>query len=93
MVTSEGMRSSSMIWRTKSRSGCDADGNPISISLNPVSRRVSNIFILRAGSIGSISAWLPSRRSTLHHRGARVIRLDGHVRSSSGGGTNGRYLS
>ena len=32
---------------------------------------------LRAGLIGSISAWLPSRRSTAHHSGAVVIRLFG----------------
>ena len=45
---------------------------------------------LRAGSIGSIRAWLPSRRSTLHQRGARVITRDGHVRSGSGIGANAR---
>ena len=45
---------------------------------------------LRAGSMGSIRAWLPSRRSTLHQRGARVITFDGHVRSGSGIGVNGR---
>ena len=38
---------------------------------------------LRAGDIGSISAWLPSRRSTAHHCGARVITLSGQVRSGS----------
>ena len=48
---------------------------------------------LRAGSIGSISAWLPSRRSTEHQRGAFVSFLSGHVRSGSSRGTNGRYLS
>src|SRR5690242_11359004 len=36
---------------------------------------------LRAGLIGSISAWLPSRRSTAHHIGAVVMALSGHVRS------------
>ena len=51
---------------------------------------------LRAGLIGSISAWLPSRRSTAHHRGALVIdpigpdsrigELDGSTSSA-----NGRY--
>src|ERR1700686_313901 len=54
---------------------------------------VSNILSLRAGSIGSISAWLPSRRSTLHQRGALVIRADGQVRSSSRAGRKGRYFS
>ena len=36
---------------------------------------------LRAGSIGSMSAWLPSRRSTEHHSGAFVMRWSGQVRS------------
>src|SRR5207302_8034078 len=54
---------------------------------------VSNILSLRAGSIGSMSAWLPSRRSTLHQRGALVIRADGQVRSSRGAGRNGWYFS
>src|SRR5690554_1912204 len=36
---------------------------------------------LRSGLMGSMSAWLPSRRSTAHQRGACVMRLDGHVRS------------
>ena len=38
---------------------------------------------LRAGLIGSISAWLPSRRSTAHHIGARSMTLSGQVRSGS----------
>jgi hypothetical protein len=45
----------------------------------PTSR--SNIRRLRSGLIGSIRAWLPSRRSTAHHWGAAVIRLFGQVRS------------
>ena len=36
---------------------------------------------LRSGLIGSMSAWLPSRRSTAHHSGARSMALPGHVRS------------
>ena len=32
---------------------------------------------LRAGLIGSIRAWLPSRRSTAHHSGARSMTLSG----------------
>lgn len=50
---------------------------------------------LRAGLIGSISAWLPSRRSTAHHSGARSMTLSGQVRSGSRIGStssaNGRY--
>src|SRR5699024_405341 len=37
---------------------------------------------LRAGSIGSIRAWLPSRRSVDSHRGAVVICLVGQVRAA-----------
>ena len=54
----------------------------------------SNMRRLRAGLIGSISAWLPSRRSTAHHSGALVMRLSGQVRSGSDTGStiswNGR---
>ena len=70
-----------MSERTKSHSVCDADGKPISISLYPILTSRSNILRLRAGVIGSIRAWLPSRRSVDSHRGALVIRWSGHVRS------------
>ena len=50
---------------------------------------------LRAGLIGSISAWLPSRRSTAHHSGALSMTRSGQVRSASLIGStssaNGRY--
>ena len=36
---------------------------------------------LRAGLIGSMRAWLPSRRSVDSHRGAVVMLLPGQVRS------------
>src|ERR671928_589887 len=52
----------------------------------------SNIRRLRSGVIGSISAWLPSRRSTAHQRGATLVVLSGQVRSGSGTGVNGAYL-
>src|SRR5688572_20586363 len=42
---------------------------------------MSNMMRLRSGLIGSMSAWLPSRRSTAHQRGAVVMRFDGQVRS------------
>ena len=48
---------------------------------------------LRSGSIGSISAWLPSRRSTLHHSGALSMRLFGQVRSARTMGSHGWYFS
>ncbi len=47
---------------------------------------------LRSASMGSISAWLPSRRSTLHQIGARVMARDGHCRSGNATGWTGRYL-
>ncbi len=93
IVTSSGIRSSSISWRTKSKSGWLADGKPTSISLKPMATSASNMRRLRSGSIGSIRAWLPSRRSTEHHRGALVSLLSGHVRSGSSSGTNGWYLS
>ena len=37
---------------------------------------------LRAGLIGSINAWLPSRRSVESHRGAWVIVVLGQIRWS-----------
>ena len=49
--------------------------------------------ILRSGPIGSISAWLPSRRSTLHQVGALVMVLPGQDRSGRLIGSNGRYFS
>ena len=93
IVTSSGIRSSSISWRTKSKSGWLADGNPTSISLKPIATSVSNMRRLRSGSIGSMSAWLPSRRSTAHHCGALVSWLSGQVRSGSSSGTNGWYFS
>jgi hypothetical protein len=44
---------------------------------------------LRAGLIGSISAWLPSRRSVDSQRGALVIDLVGQVRSGRSMAWNG----
>ena len=55
----------------KSKSAFDADGKPTSISLKPISTSSLNRRRLRSPSIGLISAWLPSRRSTETHCGAR----------------------
>jgi hypothetical protein len=45
--------------------------------------------------MGSISAWLPSRRSTAHHIGALSTIVSGQVRSArvigSTSSANGRY--
>ncbi len=46
---------------------------------------------LRAGLMGSIRAWLPSRRSTAHHSGALVIRLSGQVRSGRDTGSTSSW--
>ena len=81
IVTSSGTRSSSISRRTKSKSVCDAEGKPTSISLKPMRTSSWNMRSLRAASIGSISAWLPSRRSTLHQSGALVSTASGQVRS------------
>src|ERR1700692_1700656 len=79
--------------RTKSKSVCDAEGKPTSISLKPIATSVSNIRSLRSCPMGLIRAWLPSRRSTAHQIGAWVIVPLGHRRSArSMGGTIGRYF-
>ena len=93
MVTSAGMWPPSMSARTKSKSVCEADGKPTSISLKPISHTVRNMRILRSTFIGSNSAWLPSRRSVLIQIGARSMSLFGHWRSASAIGAKGRYLA
>lgn len=80
-----------MRLRTKSKSVCDAEGNPTSISLNPMRTSRSNMMRLRSGLIGSMRAWLPSRRSTAHQRGACVMVFVGHVRSGRSTGSTDWY--
>src|ERR1039457_2414061 len=92
MVTSSGMSRSSMISRTKSKSVWEAAGNPTSISLKPILTSVSNMRRLRAASMGSINAWLPSRKSTLHQVGGAVMTVLGQVLSPKPMGANARYL-
>src|SRR6185503_186154 len=46
----------------------------------------------RSASIGSISAWLPSRKSVDSQIGGRVIVCDGQRRSGRSIGGNGRYF-
>src|SRR5450759_3828184 len=80
---------------TKSKSIWLAEGKPISISLKPIFTSRSNIRRLRRGSIGSVSAWLPSRRSVDSQRGALVMWAAGQVRSGRSTPDpprNGRYL-
>ena len=54
--TSSGIKFSSMIFRTKSKSGCEAAGKPTSISLNPTSTNSLNRSSFCSGFIGSTRA-------------------------------------
>src|SRR5690554_7015793 len=81
MVTSSGMRSPSIRERTKSKSVWEAEGKPTSISLKPIFTSRSKKRCLRSWSMGSISDWLPSRRSTLVQIGGCSMRRLGHWRS------------
>ncbi len=92
MQTSSGMRRCSMSWRTKSKSVCEAEGNATSISLKPSATSRSKNRALRSAFMGSIKAWLPSRRSVEHQRGARVSVRAGHWRSGRDTAGKGRYL-
>src|SRR5258708_3888821 len=93
MVTSSGIIFCSISSRTKSKSVSDAAGKPTSISLKPIVQSSLNIRALRSESIGSIRAWLPSRRSTAHQIGGLVMTLLGHCRSLIWIGLNGTYFS
>ena len=54
-----------------------------SICFRPTCTRVLKNRIFFAASIGSISDWLPSRRSELHQIGTSVMVFDGQVRSGA----------
>jgi hypothetical protein len=86
MVTSSGMRCSSISARMKLNSTSAAAGNPTSISLKPILHSSSNSSFFCSMFIGTGRAWLPSRRSTLHQIGARSMDLSGQVRSGSSSG-------
>ena len=81
MVTSAGMRFSSMRRRLKANSVLEAAGKPTSISLKPHFTKASNISSFWETFIGTARAWLPSRRSTEHQIGALVRTRSGQVRS------------
>ena len=68
--TSSGAWPFSMSRRLKANSVFDADGKPTSISLKPIFTSVWNNSNFCDTFIGTASAWLPSRKSTLHQRGA-----------------------
>src|SRR5271165_6536946 len=53
---------------------------------------MSNIRRLRAASMGSISAWLPSRKSTLHQVGGAPMTALGQVLPPRSMGAKARYL-
>lgn len=91
-VTSAGIRPSSISCRTMSKSVCEADGKPTSISLKPMRTSSSNRRSLRSRFMGSNKAWLPSRRSVDSHTGACASVRDGHCRSGRATGGKGRYL-
>src|ERR1700744_79818 len=92
MVTSSGMRPSSMRLRLNWNSVFEAEGKPTSISLNPHRTKASKSSSFCETFIGTASAWLPSRRSTLHQIGAAVSVRLGHWRSGIAMGGKGRYL-
>ena len=62
-----------MSARTNSNSVSEAAGNPTSISLKPARTSVSKNSTFSSRPMGTISAWLPSRRSTEHQMGARSM--------------------
>jgi hypothetical protein len=72
MVTSSGMRPSSISLRTKSKSVCEAEGKPFDFLQADLDQQVEDAQLLSA-LIGSISAWLPSRRSVLIQIGGLLM--------------------
>src|SRR6185436_13430686 len=92
MVTSAGISFCSMRSRNVWKSVSDADGNPTSISLMPTAHSVRNSRFLVSRLMGSNSAWLPSRKSVLHHTGTLLSLREGHCRLGRSMGGNGRYF-
>ena len=92
IVTSSGIKSFSIKSLTKSKSVFEADGNPTSISLNPVSNYNWKNLCFFSEPIGSIKAWLPSLKSTLHQIGFLEIIFPGHLRSLRSILSNGKYF-
>ena len=92
MVTSSGMWPFSINRRLKANSVFDAEGKPTSISLKPHFTSVWKSSSFWLTFMGTASAWLPSRRSTLHQMGAAVSTRLGHWRFSRSTGGDGRYF-
>src|SRR5215471_5856564 len=91
--TSSGARFSSISRRLKVNSVFEAEGKPTSISLKPHLTSVWNSSSFWLTFIGTASAWLPSRRSTLHQRGACLRTRLGHLRFGKRIGENALYLA
>ena len=77
----------------KSNSVAPALGKPTSISFSPILTSRSKKRVFFSSSIGSISAWLPSRMSVESQRGAWVMVFEGHCRSGRSTWGKGRYLT
>ena len=92
-MTSSGILPSLTSPEMKSKSVAPLAGKPTSISLTPTLSSRSKKRIFFSAPIGSISAWLPSRRSVESQRGAWVIWRLGQVRSGRLIGGKGRYLA
>jgi len=92
MVTSSGISFCSMRSRNVWKSVSEADGNPTSISLIPTAHSVLNNRFLVSRLMGSNSAWLPSRRSVLHHTGTLSSLREGHWRLGRSTAGYGRYF-
>ena len=73
IVTSSGIISLSIRALVKLNSVSEAAGKPTSISLKPISTSILKKSSFSSRLIGSIRAWLPSRKSTEHHSGALSI--------------------
>ena len=70
IVTSSGIKFCSIRVLKKAYSVSEAAGNPASISLKPSLTSILKNSIFCSRFIGTARAWLPSRKSTLHHMGA-----------------------
>jgi hypothetical protein len=93
MATSSGTRPVCTSPLMKSNSVAPALGKPTSISFRPTFTSRSKKRVFFSASIGSINAWLPSRRSVDSQRGAAAIVRDGHRRSGRSMVGKGRYLA
>ena len=69
-VTSSGIMFCSISTRRNSYSVSLAAGKPTSISLKPIRTSIWKNSIFSSRLMGTIRAWLPSRRSTLQKAGA-----------------------